>query len=248
MSEQHVTPQWVRRVLPGGEEPEWLSGLIRDGKVTRESKGRAATIRYKVVCTRCNTGWMSRLEVESQSLLTPLMLGAASPPLDGDRQRLLARWAYQSAVVMDRQPGPSDAPHFPADSALLFGRSEGNILPPRVQVFLARSEYAEEVRPGRPRIGDGYVNHADLLTSRGEQGLVSRAVIREGALVLAVLDHTLEGVDYRPLELSGSRLVRPLLRQIWPPRWASVAFDTLPTLAWVGGISAIVGDNFMVRS
>src|SRR5438477_5572571 len=66
------------------------------------SEGGAFSKKIKVVCGRCNSGWMSRLEKKAGPILRQLFLASPAAPvrLDRGEQDVLARWAAKTAVVI----------------------------------------------------------------------------------------------------------------------------------------------------
>jgi hypothetical protein len=96
LTAEHVLPKWLQ---------EW--GLDGSGQHTlvsgEEYKTYSAppfSASRKVVCKKCNTGWMSRLEAVSKPLLKALILGETRL-IETFAQPLLATWAYKTTLVQD---------------------------------------------------------------------------------------------------------------------------------------------------
>lgn len=99
-SHEHVFPGWINRVIVNDKlEGEFFA--VADGKIEGArsyTSNKAASLHAKIVCSPCNKGWMSDLEREASSLLTPLILGHETT-LDQPQQLLAAQWAVKTAMV-----------------------------------------------------------------------------------------------------------------------------------------------------
>lgn len=95
--------------------PKWLLRLLRaktGGNIVieRDSEGRqlrpmASLPVPDVVCgTRCNSGWMSRLEIQAIPILKPLILDHLCA-VDSQAQLVLANWAVKCAMIFDSYDG-----------------------------------------------------------------------------------------------------------------------------------------------
>jgi hypothetical protein len=97
LTREHVFPSWIERALkldtplnasrvsPTGDASEWTS------------IGLAQTV--KAVCSACNNGWMSALEVSVRPFLTK-MLDGQPVRLGPNRQRLCATWGLKTALMI----------------------------------------------------------------------------------------------------------------------------------------------------
>jgi hypothetical protein len=94
---EHVLGDWLTKIglsidpVPHGAG--WLNRMGRD-------LGVRPPFRQKVrdVCGACNHGWMSRLEVTAQRVLTPLILGQPSRVEAAD-QGAIAAWVQKTALT-----------------------------------------------------------------------------------------------------------------------------------------------------
>ncbi|MER5966544.1 hypothetical protein [Streptomyces sp. NPDC002057] len=130
LTREHVFGQWVSKVgLDLSPVQHWagpLNGLPRN-------MGRQPPYRQTVknFCASCNNGWMSRLEVVAQRVLTPLILGSRGTIAPED-QALIAMWAEKTALT-----------------AMLLSseeqRKSGYGLPP--SVYKAFHECRDQMRP-----------------------------------------------------------------------------------------------------
>ncbi len=108
-SAEHVFPDWLNAVFPASD--------IGETTVTLDSKGpgdfadhrnytkrEAASLTSKEVCHACNTGWMWRLEVRVQSLITPMLIGQRVQMAEGQLV-VLATWATKTVMALETCSG-----------------------------------------------------------------------------------------------------------------------------------------------
>lgn len=108
VSDEHFWPQWAEPLLPNGRElsyVEYSNHLHADDterKPSRHMRRQGSVINKTVraACERCNSGWMSRLEMAVQPILTPLALGEVGALSVAD-QLTLARWVCLKTMVAE---------------------------------------------------------------------------------------------------------------------------------------------------
>lgn len=87
----------LRVQLAGDEARAWT-----------EARGKSAyamNLQVRVVCERCNNGWMSALETRVKPILSSLMAGTESR-LSEDDLGVLAAWAFKTAgMYQQNDPG-----------------------------------------------------------------------------------------------------------------------------------------------
>lgn len=106
VSDEHFWPQWAEGLLPNGRNLghlEFSAHVFADNtprKPARRLKRQGSVINktVKAPCKRCNSGWMSRLEMAVQPILTPLAKGETSI-LSLEDQTTLARWVCLKTMV-----------------------------------------------------------------------------------------------------------------------------------------------------
>jgi hypothetical protein len=109
-SDEHVVPQWVRRLLDIRSEVTLLRGDQLEELHTRQH----LTVRLRgKICTTCNNGWMSKLEADVRPFLTPMLLGSERLVIDERQRRLLTTWATKTILLTElalRQQHPRSRP------------------------------------------------------------------------------------------------------------------------------------------
>jgi hypothetical protein len=105
MTEEHLWPEWMHAYLPQipGTKTQAGRSRMRLGQLVTQQKlreGHVFTKRFRLVCRRCNTGWMSGIEDEVKPTLTPMLQGQGITLLKNHRIRL-AHWIALKVMVME---------------------------------------------------------------------------------------------------------------------------------------------------
>lgn len=95
-------PTWLRELFPPiakdthsfGETVSWPKYSFA------EKQGHSGTKQLKVVCSQCNSGWMSLIDHKVRPIVVPLLKGLSSS-IDGPSQKKLATWLSTSTMVRD---------------------------------------------------------------------------------------------------------------------------------------------------
>ena len=104
LSHEHVWDKWMKQYIPRDlPTTETYSAIVH--QTHKESKaysqsGDPHSRRLRVVCKRCNSGWMSRLQERAKPFLIPLIKGD-STTLDVDTQRIVSAWAALKVTVAE---------------------------------------------------------------------------------------------------------------------------------------------------
>ena len=83
MSKEHFWSSWMDSVIPKGEKNEYTNIILsgQDENLSMDSisvrQGDVITKKIRVVCKKCNSGWMSRIEETVKPILLKLMNGTA---------------------------------------------------------------------------------------------------------------------------------------------------------------------------
>src|SRR5579864_6018105 len=125
--------------------PEWLCQLFTDQlDVWTKAHGSDDTVTQRLrseidqtvdcVCDTCRHSWMQRLDNDVRTILTAMIVGDATT-LTPEHQRLLARWAAKTAVLMElAYESPNRTPPFVCEH---LRRAE---LHPGTQVLIGKYE------------------------------------------------------------------------------------------------------------
>lgn len=97
LSREHVFGQWVSKIgldsRPVGHRAGPLNRIPRDMGIQPPYRQTV-----KNICAQCNNGWMSKLEVTAQRVLTPLLLGETGTIAVED-QPAIAMWGQKTALT-----------------------------------------------------------------------------------------------------------------------------------------------------
>ena len=110
LSKEEIFPHWINRILPPGQtvvrhDKDQMQKLV-GRQMTRQFSGSGKFQRphglgpkaIKVVCTKCNNGWMSSLQDAAKHPMTPLIHGNWGRLSDKDCTAL-ATWATMHSMV-----------------------------------------------------------------------------------------------------------------------------------------------------
>jgi hypothetical protein len=102
LTREHLWPDWLGRELQIREPFSIRIEQEKDGVETRDISFQTPPFDQTVraVCEQCNSTWMSDMEADAKPILWALS-HAEGRSLDGDEQRVLARWALLKACVFD---------------------------------------------------------------------------------------------------------------------------------------------------
>lgn len=109
VTKQHVWPDWLKSVIPheGSEHTHLItridlsmSGEIHISPEIHPTRGPIGARKIRKICSKCNSGWMSRLESNSKPLLAQMILGERIV-LNPSEQEILARWTMMTAIVAE---------------------------------------------------------------------------------------------------------------------------------------------------
>lgn len=227
---EHIFPAWAARLV-GEAVPVTHSKLSeRQGELpdSRTWLQPPFTQTVRVVCARCNNGWMSRLESEAEQILRPMLTGFGRR-MHRPAQEALASWALKTAIV-------SQYTH--TRSGTLFGEQASHALqagglPDALKIWL--TSY------GGSNAGLAHVFGIDL-DDRQRPDRPTRdafgATLVIGPVVLTLLGAT------DPSVVDGVRLNRLIapVTQIWPQ--VSRSFVWRPTPALTDDALVALADGF----
>ena len=241
LNRQHLLPAWLAGVFPNSDEQVMHFRQVgTDPSDRHEWPKKPFRERSRVVCRTCNEGWMARLEDAAKPLLRPAVRHVPCA-FDADAQRLAARWALQTCLVLQASQGDVMAPaeHF----AWLREHDEP---PPQAAVWIA-SNY----RGRDGALGVNYLQKPVSLRSDdarlGDQSDVGYlSFLAVGALAFVVLGHGFSRrteIEYAGELGHGMLKIWPVAQPVvaWPPRQMMDAdFMELLTMEGVGSFETTV--------
>lgn len=232
---EDVFPKWLASVVPGLEQG--------DSFELRRAHGKSKTnLRYlgltsRVACKTCNNEWMSQFEQTVKPLLTPAIQNTPTTWASVSDRTTVARWAFKTALMIDRSSRPDLWTTPDKDFRYLFTHQEP---PPSVFIFLCHyaPKPSEEVFPAWA--GNAWTSGQKLPTGEVFDGYritfsVGHAIFR----VYGYADRDREGFVLLPSLTVDDKPVEDAYRQLWPlkpephewpPRGANFATSGLQIL------------------
>jgi hypothetical protein len=209
---EHVLAGWLSTIGLDDSPVEYHVGRLN--RVARRWTSSPFTATVRAVCDDCNHGWMSSLEGVAKPVLTPLIHGE-SRDLSADDQRLIAVWAFKTALVAMLSSSDEERARGygvpPAEYVALYA-TRGNPQPlPASQFWIGY--YAGQRPPGTIRV-------VPLVIEPD----VAEPTVPSAYLITVVIEALMvQGVRFTTEELYVDLATEPELPRIWP---------TQGTLAW----------------
>lgn len=105
ITREHVWADWLKSYIPKTDlKHTALSGILeQDGRMEytiRTWGGDARSRRLPIVCLKCNTGWMGKLQENAKYILIPLITGDVKI-LNQIEQSVLATWSTMAVMVAE---------------------------------------------------------------------------------------------------------------------------------------------------
>jgi hypothetical protein len=104
LTKEHIWADWLKKYIPK-DMPSYSEShaIVHRTRIDENKKVRSGdprSRRLKVVCAKCNNGWMSRLQERAKPILLPLILGKPTV-LSEEGQRISATWATMAIMVAE---------------------------------------------------------------------------------------------------------------------------------------------------
>lgn len=117
--EEHFWPQWLDCVMPPRKQGDtntqrnWFVDRTAHGETVRDRtertrQGHARTRRLKILCRRCNGGWMSAIQSASKPIISAL-LHNEDTIISSNQQQIIASWATMTAMTSEFSHEPTAA-------------------------------------------------------------------------------------------------------------------------------------------
>ncbi len=113
MSKEHFWSDWMSELISHGSESKHIHKIVSaDAKIGTNQKvdksesrqGDVTTKKIRVVCRKCNNGWMSKIEMKAKPILTQLILGRDCC-LTPEQSHTLALWIAMKVIVSEHSEG-----------------------------------------------------------------------------------------------------------------------------------------------
>jgi hypothetical protein len=108
LTKEHFWPEWFRPYVGTNESDKYLSEVHGgEGKnpavveKSNERPGNLITLKFRVVCQKCNNGWMSELERQVKDFFASV-IGSEKVYIDEQLQNLLSKWIVMKVLVSEQ--------------------------------------------------------------------------------------------------------------------------------------------------
>lgn len=214
---EDVLPKWIAREFP---DDVWNISN-HDASRTYQTRGELG-LTTRGPCTKCNNGWMSKLESMARPVLAPLMHGTPSE-LTKREQYIITLWFLKTCMVHEFLQ-PEKAPYFRDVERKALMQSLA--IPPITWLFLGRYIGERTIMTSEMAMNLTVGEEANPKTTNGYSATFA---IKQLALQVFTV-HRPEGVKTDTFGFKMSRQWDTATVQIWPilglARWPqSVYFD-----------------------
>ena len=143
LTEEHVWPKWVSRLLLGRYNSDHFRHLRAAGENTTANwRSRYLDVTTATVCSDCNNNWLSIFENKQiKPLASPLIVGGDAVALTPESQSLLAAWAYKMAMLVEVANPDNPVEFFTPAERLLFRQATS--AHPLVRLFLSTYDFGQ---------------------------------------------------------------------------------------------------------
>lgn len=222
LTKEHLNPEWLQPFLTeklpythhfisstkADESGAVTSHEAGSGKLHRQ--GDIHTKKLRIVCQRCNNGWMSALQERAKPLLLPLILGNW-PKLSPEDQKVIATWITMSVMVHEFD--------HPSTAAISSDERRGFWLNPA-----PLPDWNIWIGPCLREVGSGVWNHFGI-SAKDENGVVHPGQ-SSAATIGQLFYQTFSGF---PCPLDPDEFADAFkLNRIWPPNGADFSLARWP--------------------
>lgn len=142
ISKEHLWSDWLDPLLPLGREhpnhsqiklkfshsPE---GVLEVSPSSSKHRGPSNSRKLRIVCAKCNGGWMSEIEMAAKEVMTDLILGR-STVITVDQQNALCQWIMLKAIIGEY----TDLPMMAISEADKMFLKNNRAIPPNWKIWI----------------------------------------------------------------------------------------------------------------
>ena len=220
LTKEHVLPNWLCKLYPNWD----IATHEFTGSKSKTWQSKIFQLQTKVVCKKCNSGWMSDLEQEVRPILTELV-NLNKLIIDKKSQDTLAFW-IQKTVLMLNQALPNSLKitqdlyeelyknkSFSKKAIVNLGwrmNYSGNKLNPLAS-FQIKQIQSVDVKKELT---------GEVIRQKDEGGFVWSAVMAIGPLVFELVGHNMNIILEINTHTKVFEIIRPYKKDIeWPLEW-----------------------------
>lgn len=235
MSNEHVWPEWLGKLLPPGAAGASHSYAFEDakrGEYRRLEGMRPHDITVRDVCEPCNTGWMHRSE-DSAGLIVPRMVARETRLSEFDQAKL-AYWGVLKGLVAVRvgTDGPILGIPPPEDYRRIYESRDSQMCTDGFLVYAATASWSDNRAPA------GFFRLVGIgRESRKEGDKFDGYALTFTALDLVVMVIRLFGAKPTRFVPFDDQKFETIIRRIWPVQPGGVDWPPRVRLTKQGLIS-----------
>ena len=102
ISREHIFSDWLSQKFAKGTKG---NNEVRGDDLSRNWQGSIFQDKIKIVCEKCNNGWMSDIETRASKLLSPLIFEHRPASYSRDEQAIIALWVQKTVLVISKTIG-----------------------------------------------------------------------------------------------------------------------------------------------
>ncbi|HEX4999194.1 MAG TPA: hypothetical protein VFY29_13285 [Terriglobia bacterium] len=231
LTEEHVWPKWVSRLLVGKYRPGHFINVRSTGSNTTGLwRSRNIEFTTRTVCRTCNNEWLSSFENRQvKPIATPLIAGNSKVLLRPDDQWKLSAWAYKMAMLAEVAIPPNERPELYFTPAERKQFRETTIAHERIRVFLSNYKFGQH--PAHAHLPVHTFTEREGKRRSFDLKISTMTVGALGIQVVAVRSASSRELTYASeieFELLGK--AKGAIVEVWPPSSAAVRWPPRETM------------------
>jgi hypothetical protein len=102
ISREHIFSDWLSQKFAKGTKG---NNEVRGDDLSRNWQSSIFQDKIKIVCEKCNNGWMSDIETRASKLLGPLIFEHRPASYSRDEQAIIALWVQKTVLIISKTIG-----------------------------------------------------------------------------------------------------------------------------------------------
>lgn len=212
MSKEHFWPDWLKEYVPIVKDAKYTASVYSSKglaaqqlRSSNQRQGHLITKTFRVVCKKCNNGWMSGIENDVKAFL---LTGISNTETIVNQQvkEKLALWACVKAVITEHSEPESSLTLAEDRKALISG-----VLPSYFAVYLGKQSTKTITWLGRHSRVIAFGPRLNPPLPSGIHKNMQSVTFIVGNLVFHVLSVRVEGF------ILDTDISYPKMHRLWPP-------------------------------
>lgn len=170
MSKEHFWPDWIGKEFGKSATDKYVEGVIHASPKSSEHEeklnersGNVTTKKFRVICPKCNNGWMSALEEKVKPIIKNALY-SCDAELKQDEIKLFTQWIVMKTMLAEHSNNKTEST--PKSDLIEFGKRQK--VPNSFRIYLAKHDLSENFAYSRTSV------------RLGTSPIQSREVIKQG--------------------------------------------------------------------